>query len=195
MKRQLITISIGLLALVTSCQNADLNTMQAVDDCLSKAASARQQTFAAASLQSETMDWHVAICEKERIWMAIYQFEDQKRSSILLRTKDAKEQEETFFHIYIDDYKLAPGTYSFDKESSSRIEWDVHGDDLAKVKYSGKDIKDGKLVITERDEKTMKGQITCTIPDLSLKGAQEATHKNVKCDISFYFKKAFKFKH
>jgi hypothetical protein len=171
-----------------------MNTMEEVDKCLAKAASARQQIYAAASLQCETLHWNVAICEKERIWMAVYQFEDKNQSAILLRTKDAKEQEETFFHIYLDDYKLAPGEYAFSKERYSRIEFDTHGDDVAKTIYSGTEILDGKVVITERDEKTMKGQITCTIPDLSLKGAQEATHKNVKMDISFYFKKGFKFK-
>ncbi len=196
MKQKLITLCAIILAGLSSCGGTtEIDTMQEVDNCLAKAASARQQTFAAASLQSETLNWNVAICEKERIWMAIYQYEDKNRSSVLLRTKDVKEQEETFFHFYIDDHKLAPGTYPFSNEAYTRIEWDVHGDDLAKTKYSGKEITDGKLVITERDKNTMKGQISCTIPDLSLKGAQEATHKNVACDISFYYKKAFKFKH
>ena len=172
----------------------EINTTTEVDNCITNSIKKRH-TSAALKINSEKLNFSRVVCDdKDQLWMAVYQHEDVDRGNILLRTFNEGKRDETYFNFHFEGYKLQAGTYNMDNKAFQRVELDFENDEYEKMQYSGKEITDGKLSITERDEKTMRGTITCTIPELKLKETKEVIYQNVQCEFSFYIKKPFKFK-
>lgn len=197
MKNRLIILCIFLATLCSACSDkaTEINTTTEVDNCITNSTKKRH-TSAAIKLSSDKLNFSRVVCnEKEHLWMAVYQHEDLDRGNILLRTFNEDKRKETYFNFHFKGYKLEKGTYSMDPKAFQRVEVDFENDEYEKLHFSSKDQSSGKLVITERDEKTLKGTINFAIPELKSTKDKEVIYQNIECEYSFYIKKPFKFKH